>query len=380
MTQTKTQNSNQSLLFILVGVSVILLMSLMMFSGFGNAQHRSPEVVEQIVDVIPVKYQDTFAKDYRAMGRIESTSQAQIGFERAGRIAQVLVEDGQRVERGQTMAMLDTKRIDAQLVELHSALNVAKAEANLTNISVSRITALVNAKLESPQRLDDAKAADNIAKARLTQIEAQLESLALELEKSTIKAPYTADIIARLVDEGAVVNVGQPIFEIANNRTLSARIAIPPEVASTLNIGNIYPLKVDDLIVDGELLTISSQRSLRTRTVETVFSVPNADNALVGDLIAVDLSITLDQTGVWVPISALANGVRGMWNVFVVAKEGATNIENRAVEIIYSDGQRAFIRGAIDDGELLVLAGTHRFVSRQNVTARVSDIATTVAQ
>ena len=380
MTQTKTQNSNQSLLFILVGVSVILLMSLMMFSGFGNAQHRSPEVVEHIVDVILIKYQDTFVKDYRAMGRIESTSQALIGFERAGRIAQVLVEDGQRVEHGQIIAKLDTKRIDAQLVELHSALNVAKAEANLTSISVSRIAALVNAKLESPQRLDDAKAADNIAKARLTQIEAQLESLALELEKSTIKAPYTADIIARLVDEGAVVNVGQPIFEIANNRTLSARIAIPPEVASTLNIGNIYPLKVDDFKVEGELLTISSQRSLRTRTVETVFSVPNADNALVGDLIAVDLSISVNQTGVWVPISALANGVRGMWNVFVVAKEGETNIEHRAVEIIYSDGQRAFIRGAIDNGELLVLAGTHRFVSRQNVTARVSDIATTVAQ
>ena len=207
-----------------------------------------------------------------------------------------------------------------------------------------------------------------------------MESLALELEKSTIKAPYTADIIARLVDEGAVVNVGQAIFEIANNTTLSARIAIPPEVASTLNIGNIYPLKVDDFKVEGELLTISSQRSLRTRTVETVFSVPNVDNTLVGDLIAVDLSITVDQTGVWVPISALANGVRGMWNVFVVAKEGETNIENRAVEIIYSDGQRAFIRGAIDNGELLVLAGTHRFVSRQNVTARVSDIAATVAQ
>lgn len=380
MTQTKTQNSHQSLLLILVGVSVILLMSLMMFSGFGNAQHRSPEVVEQIVDVIPLKYQDTFVKEYRAMGRIESTSQAHIGFERAGRIARVFVEDGQRVERGQIMARLDTKRIDAQILELHSALNVAKAEANLTHISVSRITALVNAKLESPQRLDDAKAADKIAKARLTQIEAQLKSLALELEKSTIKAPYTADIIARLLDEGAVVNVGQAIFEIANNTTLSARIAIPPEVASTLNIGNVYPLKVDDFKVEGELLTISSQRSLRTRTVETVFSVPNAANALVGDLIAVDLSITLDQTGVWVPISALANGVRGMWNVFVVTKEGETNIENRAVEIIYSDGQRAFIRGAIGDGELLVLAGTHRFVSRQNVTARVSDIVTTVAQ
>lgn len=380
MTQAKAQSSNQSLLFILVGASVILLMILMMFSGAGSAQQRNPEVVGQIVDVMPVKYQDTFAKAYRAMGRIESTSQAMIGFERAGRVAQVLVEDGQRVERGEVIAKLDTKRIDAQLVELNAALNVAKAEARLASISVSRIASLVRSKLESPQRLDDAKEADNIAQARLTQIEAQLETLSLELEKSTIIAPYTADIITRIVDEGAVVNVGQPVFEIANNATLSARIALPPEVANTLMIGNVYHLQAGDALVQGELLTIGSQRNLRTRTVDTVFSVPNSDNALVGDLIAADLSINLNQKGVWVPISALANGVRGMWNVYVVGNEGNTQIGNRAVEIIYSDGERAFITGALADGELLVVAGTHRFVARQNVTARVSDIATNIAQ
>lgn len=381
MAKAQAQSSNEILLFILVGASVILLMILMMFSGAGSAKQDSTEVVVQIVDVTPVQYQDTLTKAYRAMGRIESMSQAMIGFERSGRVAQMLVEDGQKVKRGEVIAKLDTKRIDAQLVELNAALNIAQAEARLASISVSRIAALVRSKLESPQRLDDAKEANNIAQARLTQIKAQLETLSLELEKSTIVAPYTADIITRLVDEGAVVNVGQPVFEIANNATLIARIALPPKIAATLTVGNTYDLRVDDALVQGELLTMGSQRNLRTRTIDTQFSVPNTNkNGIVGDLIAVDLSVTQTQRGIWVPISVLANGVRGMWNVFVVGNEGQTRIENRAVEIIYSDGERAFVTGALADGELLVVAGTHRFVSGQNVTARVSDITPNKSQ
>lgn len=380
MSSSSSQQPNQSLLLGLVGVSVILLMVLMMFSGNGRAQQDNPALVKQTVNVLPVKYQNTFAKRYRAMGRIESTSQAMIGFERAGRVSDVYVEDGQRVKRGDLIARLDTKRIDAQLLEARAALELAIAEARLASISEKRVASLVRSKLESPQRLDEAKEANNIAQARLAQIQAQLDSLTLELEKSTILAPYTADIVSRVVDAGAVVSIGQPIFEIANNATLSARIALPPEVAGTLQIGELYDLRIGNAAVPGQLLTIGSQRNLRTRTVDTVFSVNANAVTLVGDLIAVDLAIKLDQFGVWVPISALANGVRGMWNVYVVGNEGATQVATRAVEIIYSDGERAFITGALKDGDLLVTGGTHRFVARQNVFARVSDIAPDISQ
>ena len=380
MSSSSSQQSNQPLLLGLVGGSVILLIVLMMFSGNGRAQQENPALVEQTVNVLPVKYQNTFAKRYRAMGRVESTSQAMVGFERAGRVADVLVEDGQRVNRGDLLARLDTKRIDAQLLEVRAALELAVAEARLASISEKRVVALVRSKLESTQRLDEAKEANNIAQARLAQIQAQLDTLTLELEKSTILATYTADIVARVVDAGAVVNIGQPIFEIANNTTLSARIALPPEVAGTLQIGEWYDLRIGEAAVRGQLLTIGSQRNLRTRTVETVFSVNANVVTLVGDLIAVDLAIELNQFGVWVPISALANGVRGMWNVYVVSNEGATQVATRAVEIIYSDGERAFITGALQDGDLLVIGGTHRFVARQNVNARVSDIAPNITQ
>ena len=380
MSSSSSQRPNQPLLLGLVGGSVVLLMVLMIFSGNGRAQQENPALVEQTVNVLPVKYQNTFAKRYRAMGRVESTSQAMVGFERAGRVADVLVEDGQRVNRGDLLARLDTKRIDAQLLEARAALELATAEARLASISEKRVVSLVRSKLESPQRLDEAKEANNIAQARLAQIQAQLDTLTLELEKSTILAPYTADIVARVVDAGAVVNIGQPIFEIANNATLSARIALPPEVAGTLQIGELYDLRIGDAAVRGQLLTIGSQRNLRTRTVDTVFSVNANAVTLVGDLIAVDLAIELNQFGVWVPISALANGVRGMWNVYVVGNEGATQVATRAVEIIYSDGERAFITGALQDGDLLVIGGTHRFVARQNVNARVSDIAPNITQ
>ncbi len=376
----ENDQSNRSLLIILVLISVLLLMILMTFSGSGRAQQEGANVVTQVVDVMPIQYQPSFAKRYRAMGRVESTSQAMIGFERSGRIAEMLVEDGQRVERGDVLAKLDTQRVQAQLVEARAALELADAEARLAKTSEKRIAALVRSKLESAQRLDEAKEANNIAQARLAQIKAQLDTLSLELEKSTIIAPYTADIIARVVDEGSVVNVGVPVFEIANNATLSARIALPPEVASTLTVGELYDLRIGDNLVQGQLLTVGTQRNLRTRTVDTVFAVPNAISTLVGDLIAADLSITLAQTGVWVPTSALANGVRGMWNVYVVANQGQTQVQSRAVEIIYTDGQRAFITGALQDEDLLVMGGTHRFVTRQNVTARVSDIATNLVQ
>ena len=67
MAKAQAQSSNEILLFILVGASVILLMILMMFSGAGSAKQDSTEVVVQIVDVTPVQYQDTLTKAYRAM-------------------------------------------------------------------------------------------------------------------------------------------------------------------------------------------------------------------------------------------------------------------------------------------------------------------------
>lgn len=358
---------------IVTGASLLIL--LMLFSGDGLARQEGSGVVQQDVAVMGVQFQDSYAQAYRAMGRIESAQQAGVGFERSGRIATVNVDDGDTVLPGQILATLDTARVEAQLKELSAALELAEAQLRLAQSTETRVIDLVQKRLESPQRLDEVVENKNIAQALVTQTKASLEATNLELEKSTIKATYPGSIVRRNVDPGAVVNAGQPIFELANNALLMARIPVPPSVAANLKVGDVYPLSVDQQTVSGQLISIGTQRNARTRTLDTLFAVSSTDEAiLVGDLIAAKLHINLPEKGLWVPIETLARGVRGMWTVYVVGQLGETQVQSRAVQVIYTDGNRAYITGALSEGELLVLNGTHRFVPQQTVYASRSNL------
>ena len=322
-----------------------------------------------------MQFQDSYAQAYRAMGRIESSQQAGVGFERSGRVATVNVEDGDVITPGQIIASLDTARVDAQIKELSAALELAKAQLRLAQSTESRIIDLVQKRLESPQRLDEVAENKNIAQARVTQTQASLDAIKLELEKSVITANYVGSVIRRNVDPGAVVSAGQPIIELANNALLTARIPVPPSVAANLNPGDFYPLSVDQQTVSGQLISIGTQRNARTRTVDILFSINSTNEPiLVGDLISAKLQINLPEKGLWVPIESLARGVRGMWTVYVVGQLGDTQLQSRAVQVIYTDGNRAFITGALSEGDLLVLNGTHRFVPQQKVYASRSNL------
>lgn len=366
---TGAGNNSPTTLLGLVVAGLFGLIILMMFSGSGIAKQEAPPVVEQPVLVFPVTYQTQYAKPYRATGKVESNQQALVGFENGGKVAQILVEDGAVITAGQVLAKLDTQRLEAQLTELTAAQSLVEAEVRLAQNTKERVVDLVARKLDSAQRLDEVSENLNIAQARLTQITAQVASLRLEIKKSTIYASTDGNVIKRMVDPGAVVAVGQPIFEIASNVVLQARIPLPPQVAHTLNRGDFTSLTVGNKSLNGQLSSLGSQRNLRTRTVDALFALPANADILVGDLVRANLTVAEEQTGTWIPVSALANGIRGMWTVLVAQQTGATLLESRTVEVIYTDGEMAYVSGAVQDNELVVLAGTHRFIAGQKVSA-----------
>lgn len=367
--RTSASHNSPTTLFGLVLAGLFGLVILMMFSGSGIAKQEAPPVVEQPVLVFPVAYQTQYAKPYRATGKVESNQQALVGFENGGKVAQILVEDGAVITAGQILAKLDTQRLEAQLTELTAAQSLVEAEVRLAQNTKDRVVDLVARKLDSAQRLDEVSENLNIAQARLTQITAQVATLRLEIKKSTIYAGTAGNVIKRMVDPGAVVAVGQPIFEIASNAVLQARIPLPPQVANTLNRSDFTSLTVGNKSLNGQLSSLGSQRNLRTRTVDALFALPANANILVGDLVRANLTVAEEQTGAWIPVSALANGIRGMWTVLVAQQTGETLLESRTVEVIYTDGEMAYVSGAVQDNELVVLAGTHRFIAGQKVSA-----------
>jgi len=82
------------------------------------------------------------------------------------------------------------------------------------------------------------------------------------------------------------------------------------------------------------------------------------------------LSETVDGTGVWLPLTALTEGIRGLWNVYVlipITDSELFRIETRDVQISYANTEDAFVSGALADGEWVVATGLQRLVPGQTV-------------
>ena len=81
-----------------------------------------------------------------------------------------------------------------------------------------------------------------------------------------------------------------------------------------------------------------------------------------------DISSEINAKGFWVPRKALVSGVRGLWSLFAVeAIDGEQQLVAKLVEMVHADDKKAFVRGALQDAELVVIEGVQRLVPGQKV-------------
>lgn len=374
--QTASSRSGKLSLLLLCVISFLLLVVLIFFSGDKTAvafSDKQSMVIENAqVNVEALLVQTAYTKQRKVYGLIESAQQANLAFELAGVISNISVKEGQRVMQGQVLASLDTQRLMAQKKELNASLTRANAEATLAALSSKRTVELVKQRLEPEQRLDEAKANLNAANALVNEVKARVERLDVEISKSTIIAPFNGQIVAQLLDAGTVVTTGQPVFSLIAELDLEARIGLPTQSPLALIMGNRYPLNFKGQAIDSTLISLSKQRNRATRAVDALFKI-DAQAAgqlylIPGDLVSLSVDVQIQKQGAWVPISALSNGVRGLWTLFIVDKSnGSQTIQPRSVYVEYMEQERAFVSGAIEQGEWVVVSGLHRLTPKQTV-------------
>ena len=110
-----------------------------------------------------------------------------------------------------------------------------------------------------------------------------------------------------------------------------------------------------------------------TRNATVLFTLePKASGKVVsGQLCEVRISSSVDSSGGWIPTSALAKGIRGLWSVLVVVPdESGTNfrVEKRDIDIIKTDSGRVLAKGTIQAGDRIIVNGVHRVGEGQLVT------------
>ncbi len=192
----------------------------------------------------------------------------------------------------------------------------------------------------------------------------------MRIDLATITAPFGGVVTARMADEGTIASPGAPVLRLTEDSDLELRAGLPEREAANLTVGTRYKAEIDGQVVDVTLRAVTGVIDSRRRTVSALFDVPNSSAIRSGAVARLVLPTVIETEGFWAPMTALSEGRRGMWSVYVVVREGTSEtLEPRPVEIIHTEGERVYLSGAVREGEVFVSAGVHRAAPGQLVRA-----------
>jgi RND family efflux transporter MFP subunit len=355
-------------LIISCALFVVALITLLVMAGLGNATQVPEARVPMAVSTGTVKIQEGFEAPISVFGLVESPKTTSLSFDIAGQVTDINVEEGDNVQEGDVLAHQDLMRLNARKKELSATLARAIADFELASVNKKRTVALVEKQLESSQRLDEVTAVLNVAKAQVNEIEASINSLDVEIAKATLVSPFSGIVNRRFVDEGAVVGVGTPVIGITSVEALQARFAVPADVIEQFGINNSVTVRISEQEVRGIVSQQLPVRNLQTRTIDILVTLDSSVNVRAGDMAVLVGSRFHKEVGSWLPVNALSNGLRGLWRVFVLSDGQTPKLEARVVEVVYTDGNNAFVRGALKEGDIFVNEGTHKLAPGQMVS------------
>lgn len=363
------------------------------------------------VVVQPVQ-RDTVTRKIFTKGTLQADEKAMISPKVSGKIMEIKVEEGYRVQKGQllvrmddTELQLDLKRAEATIEELKARLEAAKtevdnAQARLTAMeaSVNRSQADYNLKVLEKERterlvlnqslpqqkLDYAKSALDMASASLEASRAELESgrsglraaeaglktsqaslgsgeksLAIareRLQDTRITAPISGTITKKIMNLGDVVDSGKTILVLEKTDSLELRAKVSSEYLQEMKAGQEMILYPDGILtpIKTSLSRINPAIDPLDRSIEIVSEIPNPDNLLKPGLFAkVEIITEILKEVVVVPSTSIVE--RNNQRVVFIAENNQAKM--RQVVLGFEAEDRNVILEGLKGDELLVIEG-----------------------
>jgi len=163
-----------------------------------------------------------------------------------GRVAHMLVAEGDHISEGQALAKIDDRPIHDQVRQAQAAVDQARANVENAELSLQRNQKLLDRGIAAQKDFEDARTQAAVNKALLNQAEAALSLAQLNLTRTDVRSPLTGMVVKRLLSAGEQVDgtAAQPIFEVANTSEVEL-------------YGNVSALYLEKIRV-GQALSIST--------------------------------------------------------------------------------------------------------------------------
>jgi len=285
-----------------------------------------------------------------------------------GVIEQVLFKEGQIVSRGDVLVKLDPLPFEAQLRVNQAQL--AKDIASLDNakVDLQRYEELLQADSTSTQTRDTARSLVAQLTAAVANDAAQVDLARLSLSYTTIKAPLTGRVGARLIDAGNIVHTTDTngLVVITQLSPIAVSFAVPQERLKELRAaqrrGSIPVAVLNDAGApsedEGEVILIDNQIDTTTGSIRCKAQFSNANDTLwPGQFVTVRVALKTLADAIVIPTIAVQNGNEGPYVYMVTAENHA---KAQVVHIGSVEGDQTIVASGLSAGETVVTEGQFR--------------------
>ncbi len=342
-----------------------LAMLLVALSAPSLAQKGAPQ--QQAAPVATVIAQERpVAKTKDFVGRVEAIERVDVRARVTGYLEAVLFKEGELVKEGQPLYRIEPDMFKAAVEQAEGALQGAKASKELSKVELDRANQLLEKTFGTPQKRDQAKAADDNAAANIIKAQADLDTAEINLGYTVINSPITGKIGRTKITKGNVVSpdsgvlttiVSQDpmyvVFPVSRREFLAFREQGQPVDRNSITVtirfsdGAVYDQKGRINFVD-----VSVDKATDTVTVRA--TVSNPDGVLMdSELVRVNVDAGKPQEQIVIPQAALIADQQGTY-VFAV-EDGKAVI--RRVKTGGEVGANVAIESGLKAGEQIIVEG-----------------------
>lgn len=323
------------------------------------------------VKVIKAKRQRISEKLFYT-GLIEAWNKMNITPDVGGKIAKIYVEEGDRVQKDQLLAELDTRAIRLQLEQAKAGFAVAEASYKDAQRNMERMERLKSENAVSEQQYEQIRLAFDAAEAQLQQARAAFNLADHNLSVSIMKAPFAGIVASKNAEEGDVINPLMGGFSPSSGvLTLMdfSRVKIEIEVSSRdiarIKKGMIALLRVDaypDRVFRGQVYVVNLTADPMTRKFGVQITADNPDLLLRPNTFGeVTLEITTHEDALVIPQIAVLE------NKYVFVSQDDHTVVRKEISLGLQNTDMVEVISGIEEGDLVVVEGNYGLEDKSRI-------------
>nr|WP_236033143.1 efflux RND transporter periplasmic adaptor subunit [Helicobacter turcicus] len=277
---------------------------------------------------------------YQYVGSLYFSERGMLASEVSGIIDSVFVNEGQRVKKGQELAILNSDLLRDEIASKEGALKQAKAQYEKIKKDYARYRALYESESISFKEYEDILFDMQAQKGNMESIAHSLELLKTQKRKKVIIAPYDGVVLQKLLKQGEWVSAGASVFNIAKLTPLEATFEVSFEILRALKVGDNLEVQIANQNYKAKVSALIPLGDAKARTFPLKLAIDDPKGELIEGLeVRTSFDIKRDEKMFLVPRDAILPDAKG--NVIFIAHQNKA--KRVAITIQGYSGLNAYI-------------------------------------